>query len=242
MRRPQLRRRRFGLGGNVTARRACDRQVIDQRQRVGPADRGFVFERSERSGAARQELDLAIAQRTEAVEQAGERRDARCQPQLDLHAGDTRALHQAQQLCIVRFERGNQARAFDFDLERPIAELHGDEGLFLFVQLAEHGRQLIDQALLGARVVQRIEARLANESLGDELHQRLLDVEHAMTQGDLVAAALETGALAARIFQHREDRLVQLQVQMQHARRRGFEAARGKRRVDQTRHTAHRFR
>ncbi len=97
----------------------------------------------------------------------------------------------------MRFECGNQARAFDLDLERPIAELHGDDGLFLFVQLAEHGWQLIDQALLRARVVQRVEARLANERLGDELHQRLLDVEHAVAQGDLVATALETRAIAA---------------------------------------------
>ena len=49
----QRHRRCFGLCGGIAARRACDRQVIDERRRVGAADRGFVFERSERSGAAR---------------------------------------------------------------------------------------------------------------------------------------------------------------------------------------------
>ena len=72
--------------------------------------------------------------------------------------------------------------------------------------------------------------------------QRLLDVEHAVAQGDLVAAALETGAIAARIFEHGEDRLVQLQVEMQHARRRRLEAARGERRIDEARPRARRFR
>ncbi len=65
--------------------------------------------------------------------------------------------------------------------------------------------------------------------------QRLLHVEHAVTQRDLVAAALEARALAAGVLQHREDRLMQLQVQMQHARRRRLQAARSERGVDQTR-------
>ena len=70
------------------------------------------------------------------------------------------------------------------------------------LQFGEPGRQLIDQPLLRAGVVQRIEARLANEILGDELHQRLLYAEQPMAQGDLVATAFEAGVLAARVFEH----------------------------------------
>ena len=129
MRRPQRRRRRFRLCSGFTAGGTRDRQVIDERQRVGAADRGFLLKRAERSGAARQELDLAIAQRAEALEQSRKRRDARREPQLDLHACDARALHEAQQLDIVRFECGDHLRALDLDLQRPVAELHADDDL-----------------------------------------------------------------------------------------------------------------
>jgi hypothetical protein len=92
---------------------------------------------------------------------------------------------------------------------------------------------LIDQALLGAGIVQRIEACLAHEGVGDELHPALLDVDDAVTQGDLVAAALQAGALTARIFEHGQDRLVQLEIEVQHTRRRGLQTARREPRIDE---------
>ena len=48
----------------------------------------------------------------------------------------------------------------------------------------------------------------------------LVQIEHALTADDLVTAALEARAVAARILQHREDRLMQLQIQVQDTRRR----------------------
>ena len=84
----------------------------------------------------------------EALHEPGKRRNARCEPQLDLHPRDPRALHETQQLDIMRLERGDHLGALDFHFERPIAELHADDGPFLFVQLTEQRRNLADQALL----------------------------------------------------------------------------------------------
>src|ERR1044072_6148954 len=104
----------------------------------------------------------------------------------------------------MRLERSDHLCALDLHFERPIAELHGDDGPFLLAQLSEQRWHLADQTLLGGRFVQRIETRLADEDLGDELPHCLMQIEHAMTQGDLVATALEARAVTARILQHCE--------------------------------------
>ena len=54
-----------------------DRQVIDQRQRVGTAHSGLPLQRAQRSGTAREQPDLTVAQRAEALHEPWIRCNAR---------------------------------------------------------------------------------------------------------------------------------------------------------------------
>src|SRR5512138_2697334 len=67
------------------------------------------------------------------------------------------------------------------------------------------------------------------------MHPGLLNREQTVLQSNFVAAAFQTRTIPASVLEHREDRLVQLEVEVQHARGCGLQAARCERGVDEPR-------
>ena len=101
---------------------AADRRARASRRTAGSRLRTAARRARRRLAAARESRSRA-AYRSARASPATLRYAAR-DAQIDRHAGDARALHQAQQLDIVRLGRSDQLRAFELDFQRAVAELH----------------------------------------------------------------------------------------------------------------------
>src|SRR5690606_18410654 len=172
----------------------------------------------------------AIAQPAEAIQQPRQGRHTMRDTQLDRQACHARALNEPPQLVVAGLGGSTDLLALQLHFERATRETHGEHRSLLARKRLKPLRQLIEEALLVGRFVQRIKARLAHEPLGNKMHPCLLKREQSVSWHDLVATALES---ATRVFEHGEQRLMQLQLEMQDARRRSLETAGCQTRIDQ---------